>query len=130
MICFMNFFPALCAPAAAAFAAPGPAPQAASLSHCPKSSLNVLPASPYPLFPPCPRENGSHLWRDPYLLAQGKVLPGTWRVPRRPPSSSLCAADLCPLGLAAGCLGGAAGHPCGGVGAVGSISWLAFAGLG
>lgn len=35
----MNFFPALCAPAAAAFAAPGPAPQAASLSMLPQMPL-------------------------------------------------------------------------------------------
>lgn len=40
---FMNFFPALCTPAAAAFAVPGPTPQAASLSHYPKSLLKGLP---------------------------------------------------------------------------------------
>lgn len=42
----MNFFPALCTPAAAAFPAPGAAAQAASLNAAPNAT-NAPPASPY-----------------------------------------------------------------------------------
>ena len=96
----------------------------------PQILTNAPPASPYLFLPPCPLENGGVIFGETCVcLARRKpcLVPG--RSPELPQLFSLCSCPV-PAHTPAGCPGGAAGHPCGGVGAVGSISWLAFAGLG
>jgi len=114
--CFMNFFPALCTPAAAAFAAPGPAPMAASLSHHPRSSLRCLQTHRTPSFlPVCLSTGGSPLERAV----------SAW--PGESPAQRLAGPQSCPSSLLhAGQAGNAAEHPHRAVAAAPGISGLAF----
>lgn len=137
MVCFISFVPGLCIPTAAAVTSPCPAPQVVSLPHCPKSSLkhfsfflssslpflfsSFLPSSSIP--PSVPPFGMTHVY-----LARKKSC-GCLGSPKSSYSSSLGVAVPCPLRLAQACLGGGAGHPCPDVCELGSISWLAFAGL-